>query len=547
MECLGRSDQQVKLRGFRIELGEIEALLTGEDGVSAATAAVFEGAASGKRLIGYVTSRDGAALDVEALRANIKRKAPDYLVPARIVQLDELPLTPNGKIDRRRLPEPRWTATGYIAPRDDLETRIAEIWQNVLGVEKIGVTTNFFEAGGNSILSLRVIAEIRNSPDIDLDIKLRDLMQFQTIAELVVRRAQFAPAPAKPAPRGARVEDGEFDLIPIQRWFFEEEMAEPHHYNQSLMVRTRETLRPELLEKALQSMIAYHDSFRLRFRRGEDGVWRQSYADVDVARAAPTENPVLWVREAEDARAVETISNEAQRSLDLERGPLLRAVSMRLPDGGERLLIVVHHLVVDGVSWRILLEDLQAAYRRLLQGATWDAPHKTDAYRLWAERLTDRARGFDLQAERPYWRKALDPHGIVDLPRDNPRGKSLVKHGKSVSIRLDRETTQNLLKVAPEAYRTQINDLLLAALAIVLCRWSGQPSALVQLEGHGREDLFDDIDVTRTVGWFTSAFPVRLTPNLQTGPGAVIGSVKKQLAALPRSRRRLWPAALSRR
>jgi amino acid adenylation domain-containing protein/non-ribosomal peptide synthase protein (TIGR01720 family) len=532
VECLGRSDEQVKLRGFRIELGEIEALLTGEGGVSAATAAVFEGA-SGKRLIGYVMSRDGVALDVEALRANIGRKAPDHLVPAQIVQLDELPLTPNGKIDRRRLPEPRWSEKRYIAPRDDLEKRIAEIWQNVLGVQKVGVTTNFFEAGGDSILSLRVIAEIRNSPDIDLDIKLRDLMQFQTIAELVVRRAQFAPAPAKPAPRGARVEDGEFDLIPIQRWFFEEEMAEPHHYNQSLMVRTRETLRPELLEEALQSLIAYHDSFRLRFRRGEDGVWRQSYADVDAARAASIENPMLWVREAEDARAVETISNEAQRSLDLERGPLLRAVSMRLPDGGERLLIVVHHLVVDGVSWRILLEDLQAAYRRLVQGATWDAPHKTDAYRLWAERLTDRARGFDLQAERPYWRKALDPHGIVDLPRDNPRGKSLVKHGKSVGIRLDRETTQNLLKVAPEAYRTQINDLLLAALAIVLCRWSGQPSALVQLEGHGREDLFDDIDVTRTVGWFTSAFPVRLTPNLETGPGAVIGSVKKQLAALP--------------
>lgn len=219
-----------------------------------------------------------------------------------------------------------------------------------------------------------------------------------------------------------------------------------------------------------------------------------------------------------------------QRSLDLLDGPLIRAVLVDLPDATQRLLLVIHHLVVDGVSWRILLEDLQSAYQQLSSGQAVRLPAKTSAFKDWGERLQKHARSAELESELDYWRGQLRDES-VELPLDNPHGQLSNRFERSVDTRLDAERTRQLLQQAPAVYRTQVNDLLLTALARVLCQWTNTDSALVQLEGHGREDLFDDVDLSRTVGWFTSMFPVRLTPDasLETS----IKGIKEQLRAIP--------------
>ncbi len=220
----------------------------------------------------------------------------------------------------------------------------------------------------------------------------------------------------------------------------------------------------------------------------------------------------------------------AQRSLDLKHGPLLRVLLADLPDGSQRLLLVVHHLVVDGVSWRILLEDLQQAYQSLQAGQAPNLPAKTSSFKAWADRLKEHASSEAVERELCYWRQALE--GVsTDLPCERPEGGRQQRHVAHADTRLPRETTRRLLQEAPAAYRTQVNDLLLTALARVVCRWSGRAEVLVRLEGHGREDLFEDIDLTRTVGWFTSLYPVRLSPRQNLADS--VKAIKEQLRAIP--------------
>ncbi|MBF2936489.1 non-ribosomal peptide synthetase, partial [Pseudomonas aeruginosa] len=238
----------------------------------------------------------------------------------------------------------------------------------------------------------------------------------------------------------------------------------------------------------------------------------------------------LRVARVADLAALRALADEVQRSLDLADGPLLRALLATFDDGSQRLLLVIHHLVVDGVSWRILFEDLQTAYRQLLAGQAVELPAKTSAFRDWAERLQAFAGDGGLDGELAYWQGQLQG-ASSDLPCLDPLGDQSNRHARSVSCGLDAEATRQLLQEAPAAYRTQVNDLLLTALARVVCRWTGQVDALIQLEGHGREELFAEIDLTRTVGWFTSLFPLRLTP--AEGIAASIKGIKEQLRAVP--------------
>ncbi|MDC6171285.1 condensation domain-containing protein, partial [Paucibacter sp. XJ19-41] len=309
-------------------------------------------------------------------------------------------------------------------------------------------------------------------------------------------------------------------LLPIQADFLELERPSPHHWNQALLLRCREPLDPVQLEQALQAVVSHHDALRLRYHR-VDGNWQQT-------QDAAATSPMVWLREARDVGEIERVCQTAQRSLDLANGPLLRAVLIDVADGSSRLMLVAHHLVIDGVSWRILLEDLQTACRRLRDGAPVVLPAKTSPYGHWAARLQDLAQAND--DEFGYW--ATLPEASVRLPCDAPQGSMALRHQVQADIRLDRVQTQALLKQVPAAYRTQINDLLLTALGRALCQWSGADRIRIDLEGHGREDLFDDIDLTRTVGWFTSLYPVVIEP--LGAPGDAIQRVKETLRQVPR-------------
>jgi amino acid adenylation domain-containing protein/non-ribosomal peptide synthase protein (TIGR01720 family) len=518
-DYLERIDNQVKIRGFRIELGEIEASLQALDGVREAVVVAQESAGS-KRLVAYVVGDSQQADFAEQLRAQLKASLPAHMVPAYVLTLERMPLTPNGKLDRKNLPKPDVSQLQqtYVAPQSALEQQLATIWQDVLKLERVGLTDNFFELGGDSIISIQVVSRARQA---GLRFTPKDLFQHQTIQALanVVQTGEAVQLIDQ------RPVTGEAALLPIHQWFFAQPIPDRHHWNQSVMLKTTQPLDAVVLEQALDALVVHHDSLRLDFAEQTQG-WTAQYRDVET-QAGET---VLWQVEVADLAALEVLGNQAQRSLQLSGGSLIRAVLANLADGSQRLLLVVHHLVVDGVSWRILFEDLQSAYRQIQSGAAVQLPAKTSAVKAWTEALQDYAGSAPLQAELGFWQQQLQGASNA-LPCDNPQGGQ--QHCQAMAIRtpLDKTLTRQLLQEAPAAYRTQVNDLLLTALARVMVRWTGDDNVLVQLEGHGREDLFDHVDLTRTVGWFTSLFPAKLTPVADLG--ASLKQIKEQLRAIP--------------
>jgi amino acid adenylation domain-containing protein/non-ribosomal peptide synthase protein (TIGR01720 family) len=526
VEYLGRIDHQVKIRGFRIELGEIETRLLEHESIREAVVLVLD-APSGKQLVGYlvtdVAEQNEAQQSAlrESLKACLKAQLPDYMVPTHLILLASMPLTANGKLDRRALPapDPELNRQQYVAPSNELEVTLAQIWCEVLNIEQVGLNDNFFELGGDSILSIQVVSRARQQ---GIHFSPRDLFQHQTVQALaaVASRSELVSAE-----QGLIM--GESRLTPIQHWFFDTDIPQRQHWNQALLLQPTVALEPHRLEQALLAVIEQHDALRLRFSNLA-GQWQATHQAISIA-------PVLWQVRVSSMDKCAALFADAQRSLDLEEGPLLRVLLVDGPDGQQRLFIAIHHLVVDGVSWRVLLDDLQTVYRQLDAQQAVKLPAKTSAFKDWAARLQAYAGSESLREELDWWQAHL-AGPTAGLPCDHPEGGRQNRHGQTVSVRLDSERTRQLLQQAPSAYRTQVNDLLLAALARVLCRWSGQPSALIQLEGHGREALFDEIDLTRTVGWFTSAYPLRLTPlNIEeaAGQGASIKAIKEQLRAVP--------------
>jgi amino acid adenylation domain-containing protein/non-ribosomal peptide synthase protein (TIGR01720 family) len=516
LQYVGRMDHQVKVRGFRIELGEIEARLLQQDAVRELAVLAQDGV-NGQQLVAYIVPADPALLDGidaqatqrETLKAALRQHLPDYMVPAFLLFLEQLPLTPNGKLDRKALPaiDGSQQQREHVAPRTAMEKSLAAIWQDVLAIENVGLEDNFFELGGDSIVSMQVVSRARQAGIV---LSPKDLFQHQTIRSL----AQAARSGEQPLiDQGPAV--GAVALAPVQQWFFEQAIPERQHWNQSLLLVPREALNVEALDRALEQLLTHHDSLRLRYEQAAEG-WQQAYA-------APTTESVLWQCQAQSAEELNVLCDEAQRSLDLQNGPLMRALLVAMADGTQRLLLVIHHLAVDGVSWRVLLEDLQQFY----SGGNASMA-KTSTYQRWVARL---------QAHLPAFENGLGHWQVQlrdapsDLPCDRPTGALENRFEHKLELKLDTEQTRKLLQQAPAAYRTQVNDLLLTALARAVCRWSGQGSTLIQLEGHGREDLFDDIDLTRTVGWFTSLFPVNLMPSSDLG--ASIKSIKEQLRAVP--------------
>ncbi len=517
LEYLGRIDHQVKVRGFRIELGEIEARLLEQPEVRQAVALAAPGE-RGTRLIAYVTPQGGANADAAALRARLAAALPDYMVPSAIMVIASLPLGPGGKLDRAALPAPEpERARAGEPPRGEAETALAAVWCQVLGLPQVGRDDNFFELGGDSILSLQIVARLRLA---GWKASPRQVFERQTVALLaaVIERA----APADAAAPASDVQ-GEVPLLPFQRDFFAMPMPRRHHWNQSVLLQPRGAIDIAALRDALQAVVRHHDALRLRFDPLPEGGWRQRYA----APGTVAEADLLWQRRAADAAELDALCDEAQRSLDLAAGPLLRALAVDLADGSQRLLLAIHHLVVDGVSWRVLLEDLQRAYLQRTAGRPVELPPKTSSVKDWA--LALQAHAAACGGEMAHWQALA---GVpVALPCARPQAPNTLRHQRSIELRLGRAETEALLKQAPTAYRTQVNDLLLTALGRALCAWSGHERLCIDLEGHGREDLFGHIDLSRTVGWFTALFPVALAPLGDWGDAIL--SVKEGLRAVP--------------
>jgi amino acid adenylation domain-containing protein/non-ribosomal peptide synthase protein (TIGR01720 family) len=514
IQFLGRADDQVKVRGYRVTLGEIAQRLRQLDGVRDAHVQVDDRG----QLIAYALIARGAQIDGERLRVQLGERLPEYMVPSHVLTLDAFPLTVNGKLDHSALPTPQVVSHRFEAPHEGVEASLAALWEEALNVEAVGRHDNFFTLGGDSILSLQIIARARRQ---GIRLTPKQLFEKQTIAEL----AQVAVvSEAKPVAAAivAPVAPRDFALTPIQARFFSLPLAQRSHWNQSLLLDLPQALDVAVLQQTLALLLAQHDSLRLSFHQGDDGQWLQRYRDSENAER------VLWACELTREEDLASLSDEAQRSLNIETGPLLRVVHARLPSGEGRLLLTIHHLAVDGVSWRVLLEDLQHAYSRLASGQRVTLAEKTASFQRWSQSLHTLAQSPELAAELPHW-QALHAADAC-LPGDTSI-QSQVGDSETVGLTLNADDTRRLLSEAPAAYRTRIDDLLLAALSRALHQWTGRRRHVISLEGHGREDVSGALDLSRSVGWFTCLYPLAL----EAGDDviATLKAVKEAVRAVP--------------
>ncbi|ADM71968.2 non-ribosomal peptide synthetase [Paenibacillus polymyxa] len=520
VEYLGRIDHQVKIRGFRIEIGEIEEQLLKIDSVQETIVIAREGK-SGQELCAYLVA--GRPLTLGELRSALAQKLPNYMIPAHFVQLPQMPLTPNDKIDRKALPAPEGNAlTGgaYVAPRNEAERTLADVWQAVLNADRVGVTDHFFELGGDSIKSIQVSSRLHQA---GYKLEIRDLFKYPTISQLSLH--------VKPI--GRTIDQGEITgetaLTPIQHWFFESSFADPHHFNQSVMLYRKERFDEETVRQVLQKLAEHHDALRMVFRKTEQGFSARNRAIQDGGLFTLD---VFDFKDAENTeQAVEAKATDIQAGIDLENGLLLKAGLFRCADG-DHLLLAVHHAVVDGVSWRILMEDFALGYEQAGKSEEIRFPAKTDAYRTWSEQLAAYAQSPEMTKERAYW-QAMEQIAVPAVPKDLDVDVTTQQDSESLFVRLTPEETELLLKRVHRAYNTEMNDILVTALGIAIRKWTGHERVRINLEGHGRESIGTDIDITRTVGWFTTKFPVVLEPETDRDLAYQIKQVKESLRRIP--------------
>ncbi len=527
IEFLGRIDHQIKVHGFRIELGEIEVSLLKHHAVSETVVTAQDDDAGNKRLVAYVVPKHELVPTSTELRQFLLDFLPEYMVPAFFVQLKALPLTANGKVNRQLLPTPDTSRTelkeAYIAPRTPNEKILADIWAQVLRVEQVGIYDNFFELGGDSIISIQIVARANQA---GLKLKPKQLFEHQTIVDLAAASGSSLVMVAE-----QDTVTGSLPLTPIQRWFFEQNQPEPHHWNQAVLLQVRRSLDSVLLQKTVQQLLIYHDALRLRFVQTESS-WQQINADFE--NVVPfTQIDLSALPETEQQKALETAAAELQTSLDLSSGPLVRVALFDLgASKPSRLLILIHHLAIDGVSWRILLEDFQTVYEQLERGEAMQLPPKTTSFKRWAQLLTEYAHSTAVQQEWDYWRTQTHKSSS-SLPVDYLEGDNTTASEKIVSVSLSKKETQALLQEVPAAYRTQINEVLLTALVQAFAEFTGENSLLVEMEGHGREEIFDNVNLSRTVSWFTTHFPVLLDLGEVAEPGTGLKLIKEQLRSIP--------------
>ncbi|MDV3126107.1 amino acid adenylation domain-containing protein [Mycobacterium sp. 21AC1] len=519
LRYLGRADEQVKIRGYRIELGEVRNALTRLDGVDQAAVIAREDRPGDKRLVGYIT---GTADPVEA-RAQLADRLPPYLVPTAVVVLDALPLTPNNKLDTRALPAPEYRGIGsdYRAPATPVEEVLAGIYAEVLGQERVGVDDPFFDLGGDSILSMQVVARARAA---GVFCRPRDIFVEQTVARLA--------SVVKVTGGEAAVVDegiGRVAATPIMRWLRSVD-GPVDQFNQTLVIQAPERVTQADVEIVLQALLDRHGTLRMGGTDDADG-WSLSVPEKGTVNATDC------------LQSVDALSDEALVAARARLNPAAGAMvsALWVPDDG-RLALVIHHLAVDGVSWRILLEDLNIAWAQHHGGQPIELPTGGTSYARWSELLDEHARSADVVGQADAWREVLTTPAA--LPAVQPGVDTFANAGR-LSVSLDAETTRALLGAAPAAFHAGVQDILLIAFGLAWAEFLGTGKAPIgiDVEGHGRaEELADDVDLSRTVGWFTTKYPVALAVGglswaQVTAGGAALGPIikaaKEQLRALP--------------
>ncbi|MGV9559912.1 amino acid adenylation domain-containing protein [Streptomyces sp. NPDC003522] len=542
LDYVGRADDQVKLRGFRIELAEVEAALTDHPEVDRAAAVVREDRPGDKRLVAYVVPAAGATPLPATLRGQVAGRLPDYMVPAAVVTLDDLPLTVNGKLDRRALPAPDYTAATHgRAPVTEPERALCAVFGEVLGLDEVAADAGFFDLGGDSISSIQLVGRARAA---GLLLTAQDVFLHRTPAGL----AAVARPVTEQVVRGTDDGVGTFAPTPIMRWLHAQ--AGPcDAFRQAVAVRTPAGATRASLATALQTVIDHHDALRTRLL-DQDGTWTLQVREPGTVNA-----PWLLGRENTARLDAPALAEAVRRAaladaarLDPREGTVLRATWLDAGPGRPgRLVLTLHHLVCDGVSWRILLDDLERAHR----AAVADTPARLEpvgtSVRHWAGLLAEEAASGRRAAEGESWRRTLSAPDPLLAARPLDPARDTHATARTLRRTLDTEATRAVLTEVPAAFHAEINDVLVTAYALAVADWRRRTrddagTVLIEMEGHGREEIADGVDLGRTVGWFTTTYPLRVdlgAPDWAEvwagGPsaGRVLKQVKEQLRAVP--------------
>ncbi len=497
IEFCGRKDYQVKIRGFRIELGEIESKLTSYEKVREAAVLDYAKEDGSKFLCGYVVAEDGTT--TKEIKEYLESSLPGYMVPAYIVLLDKMPLTANGKIDRKELPavdSSMLPETEYTAPTNEIEEILFQIWKEVLGIEHVGIHNEFFELGGDSIKAIQVSSRLLK---YNMKVDIQDFFQYQTISKL----SKVVTSINHVAEQG--IVEGKVEFTPIQSWFFEQHFENMSQWNQAVLLKAKGIIREEIISQVWDKIVEHHDALRMiykmeqnefvQYNRGlEENIWQLEIFDFG--------------KEPFSAEKITKECSRLQGKLDLLEGPLIQIGLFHTAEG-DYLMVAAHHLIVDGLSWRIILEDFIMGYLQTEKEQDIVFQDKTTSFKEWSQLLNEYAQNADLKRYIQYWSE-MEQYKVKAIPKDHQIEDRKTMDEAVYKVQLSKDETASLLTEVNKSYGTEIEDILLTALGIAVKNWTKGNQVMINLEGHGREEILEGVNLTRTVGWFTIEYPVVL-------------------------------------
>lgn len=492
IEYLGRADKQVKIRGHRVELGEIEKCLAGLEPVKDA---VVTFSAENGVLNAYIVAE--AEISDQELRSRLLPFLPRYMIPANFIFLPSLPLTINGKVDQALLPQPALGKKEFIEAKTPGEKELVKVMQEILLREKISMNDNFYQLGGDSIKAIQIAAKLNNA---GFALKVKDILAYELIGEIAACLAISAKSP--------KIEQGlisgEFAGTPIIKWFLAQNFASPSYYNQSVLLKSELLFEVNEIKKAVLKLIKHHDSLRLNYQRKKEVLYYNNEHLNELP--AVDEHDLSAYSFYEQAAKIQELGLKLKSSFDLEQGILFKAAVFNLGQEGQMILLSAHHLVIDGVSWRILLEDFSNILGQLNLNQEVILPAKTHSFKKWSEWLEDYSKS-NLTPARKYWESVFERNFY--FPFDFNLGPDTMDKVEVLSVAIDQDATNQLRQAVNDIYGLEVGETLTIALALVISDITGLADVVFELEGHGRPETLAKIDLSGTIGWFTSIYPAR--------------------------------------
>ncbi|MDM8517687.1 amino acid adenylation domain-containing protein [Desulfobacterales bacterium HSG16] len=545
IEFEGRKDDQQKIRGHRVEPGEIQGTLIEHLDIKDALVLVRENLVRENlvrenELVAYVISESSRVLNSADLRLYLNKILPSYMIPSFFVFLKKFPMTVNGKIDKKALPhhlDDMGIDIEYASPRNEIEEKIVSIWQKFFVKEKIGIHDNFFDMGGDSIRAIQMVSYLHQE---NLRVKAKEILLYPTIALLSdILSGRLSEKAVQGHDTMGHLDSGRLDsdqetitgivpLTAVSSWFFKEYKYERHHFNHVSMFHSKDRYDENGLRAVFAKLQEHHDIFRIRYEfKNRDR--HEKITQYNCGLDYPLDFTIFDLTDMDSDMAIKKLSRNTemlQTEIDLENGHLMKIALFKMSDG-DRLLVIIHHLIFDRVSWSIFIEDLNLGYARYISGKPINFPPKTDSFKKWAEHIELYSISDALMKEKTYWQSlesdfvsGIESGRIKALPYDSITEQGLMTDIVHASISLSISETEELLARADRIYRAKIDEILLTALAYAMKKWHGCDKTLITLEGHGREDIIEEIDVNRTIGWFTSTWPAILDlPNTGSNIG----------------------------